>query len=167
MLLSRCLILSTACPQLQGKTDQKFVENSFRLFRDCFNIKTVLTPANFLEQVSLLPAHKKYRAPWPPFLLHTCAMQGFAERKLLLVSDVIQACKKIHNDEIRKERLAALKHRQGPGVESRLYQPTHKTPEVKVMILACSVKCYLLQLCVCQGLLSRASWSLLHNVCAS
>lgn len=37
--------------QLQGKTDQKFVENAFRLFRDCFAIKTVLTPAHFLDQV--------------------------------------------------------------------------------------------------------------------
>ncbi len=40
-----------ACLQLQGKTDQKFVEVAFRLFRDCFAIKTVLTPAHFLEQV--------------------------------------------------------------------------------------------------------------------
>lgn len=37
--------------QLQGKTDQKFVENAFRFVRDCFNIKTVLTPQHFLEQV--------------------------------------------------------------------------------------------------------------------
>ena len=36
-------------------------------------------------------------------------MQGFAERKLLLLSEVIHACKKIHNDEVRKERLLALK----------------------------------------------------------
>lgn len=38
--------------------------------------------------------------------------QGFAERKLMLISEVVQACKKIHNDEIRKERLAALKTKQ-------------------------------------------------------
>jgi hypothetical protein len=35
--------------------------------------------------------------------------QGFAERKLLLLVDVFAACKKIHSDETRKERLAALK----------------------------------------------------------
>eukprot|EP00967_Tisochrysis_lutea_P058730 scaffold74763_cov22-Tisochrysis_lutea.AAC.1 len=40
------------------------------------------------------------------------SLQGFAERKLILVSEVVQACKKIHNDEIRKERLAALKTKQ-------------------------------------------------------
>ena len=38
-------------------------------------------------------------------------LQGFAERKILLLCDVITACKKIHNDEIRKERLLALKSR--------------------------------------------------------
>jgi hypothetical protein len=37
--------------QLQGKTDQKFVETAFKLFREAFGIKTVLTPGNFLEQV--------------------------------------------------------------------------------------------------------------------
>eukprot|EP00983_Pelagomonas_calceolata_P029396 921339-Pelagomonas_calceolata.AAC.1 len=60
------------------------------------------------------------------------SLQGFAERKLILVSEVVQACKKIHNDEIRKERLAALKTKQGPGAESRQYEPTRKTPEIKV-----------------------------------
>jgi hypothetical protein len=39
------------------------------------------------------------------------SIQGFAERKLLLLCDVITACKRIHNEEIRKERLAALKNR--------------------------------------------------------
>lgn len=38
-------------------------------------------------------------------------LQGFAERKILLVCDVIGACKKIHADALRKERLAALKSR--------------------------------------------------------
>jgi centrosomal protein CEP44 len=37
------------------------------------------------------------------------ALQGFVERKLLLLSDVVAACKKVHNDELRRERLAALK----------------------------------------------------------
>jgi hypothetical protein len=45
------------------------------------------------------------------FDLLICPAQGFAERKILLLCDVIAACKKIHNDEIRKERLAALKTR--------------------------------------------------------
>lgn len=38
-------------------------------------------------------------------------VQGYAERKILLLCDVIQVCRKLHNDEVRKERLAALKPR--------------------------------------------------------
>lgn len=38
-------------PQLAGKTDQRFVEASFKLLRDCLGVKTVLTPAQFLAQV--------------------------------------------------------------------------------------------------------------------
>ena len=37
--------------QLQGKTDQRFVDNAFKLFRGYLNVKTVLTPAQFLGQV--------------------------------------------------------------------------------------------------------------------
>ncbi|KAL6745505.1 Centrosomal spindle body, CEP44-domain-containing protein, partial [Haematococcus lacustris] len=94
--------------ELQGKTDAKFVEGAFRLMRDAFSIKTVLTAAHFLEQ-------------------------GFAERKLLLLCDVIQCCKKIHNDEIRKERLAALKTRPGGPTDSRLSEPSRKAPDVKIV----------------------------------
>ena len=39
------------------------------------------------------------------------SLQGYAERKVILLCDVIQICKKLHNDELRKERLAALKSR--------------------------------------------------------
>ena len=37
--------------QLLGKTDQRFLENSFKLFRDCLGIRTVLTASQFLGQV--------------------------------------------------------------------------------------------------------------------
>ena len=37
--------------QLQGKTDQRFVENAFKLFRDCLGIRSVITAAQFLDQV--------------------------------------------------------------------------------------------------------------------
>ena len=37
--------------QLQGKTDQRFVEHSFKLFRDCLGVRTVLTTSQFLDQV--------------------------------------------------------------------------------------------------------------------
>ncbi|GLC57565.1 hypothetical protein PLESTB_001241000 [Pleodorina starrii] len=76
------------CPadvdELAGKTDQRFVESCFKLFRDVLNVRTVLTPVQFFEQ-------------------------GYAERKVLLLCDVIAVCKKLHNDEVRQERLAALK----------------------------------------------------------
>lgn len=38
-------------PQLQGKTDQRFVEAAFRLARDHLGVKTALTPAHFFAQV--------------------------------------------------------------------------------------------------------------------
>ena len=34
-------------------------------------------------------------------------MQGFAERKLMLMSDVIAYCKSFHNAAVRRARLAA------------------------------------------------------------
>ena len=109
--------------QLMGKTDQRFVENSFKLFRDCLGIRTVLTASQFLGQVGDRGAEgdQQYRGAHKGFV-HACDAlcltspsgsyhQGFAERKILLICEVISACKKIHNDEIRKERLAALKSR--------------------------------------------------------
>eukprot|EP00198_Chlamydomonas_reinhardtii_P012632 XP_001701969.1 predicted protein [Chlamydomonas reinhardtii] len=84
--------------ELAGKTDQRFVETSFRLLRDLLNVRTVLTPAQFFEQ-------------------------GFAERKVLLLCDVITVCKKLHNDEVRHERLAALKATRQEQVISRLATP--------------------------------------------
>lgn len=36
-------------------------------------------------------------------------VQGYAERKVLLLCDVVGVCKKLHNEGVRKERLAALK----------------------------------------------------------
>ncbi len=49
-------ILCSCLPvQLQGKTDQRFIESSFKLFRDVLNVKTVLTSAQFFEQVRSKP----------------------------------------------------------------------------------------------------------------
>ncbi|EFJ49378.1 hypothetical protein VOLCADRAFT_89740 [Volvox carteri f. nagariensis] len=77
--------------KLAGKTDQRFVESCFKLFREVLNVRTVLTPSQFFEQ-------------------------GYAERKVLLLCDIIAVCKKLHNEEVRQERLAALKaSRQLPG----------------------------------------------------
>lgn len=37
--------------QLRGKTDARFIEAAFRVFREYFRIKLVLSPHQFLEQV--------------------------------------------------------------------------------------------------------------------
>ncbi len=76
--------------QLAGKTDQRFVESVFRMLRELLSVRTVLTPAQFFEQ-------------------------GFAERKVLLLCDLIAAAKRIHNEEVRQERLAALKANRQVG----------------------------------------------------
>ena len=39
--------------QLQGKTDARFVEAAFKIFRDKFGLRPVITAAQFLEQASL------------------------------------------------------------------------------------------------------------------
>jgi hypothetical protein len=36
-------------------------------------------------------------------------LQGFAERKILLLCDIIQACRKVHNDALRRERLSRVR----------------------------------------------------------
>jgi hypothetical protein len=66
--------------------------------------------------------HKHVHTHTHPHTKLHARTQGFAERKVLLVCDVIGAAKKIHADELRKERLAALKSRSvrpraefGPG----------------------------------------------------
>ncbi|PNH09698.1 Centrosomal protein [Tetrabaena socialis] len=95
--------------ELAGKTDQRFVEAAFRLFRDVLNVRTVLTPAQFFEQ-------------------------GFAERKVLLLCDVITVCKKVHNEEVRQERLAALKATRRDPSSSRLTPgPSRGSPIIKVV----------------------------------
>lgn len=44
--------LTTRPPQqLAGKTDARFVEGAFRLFRESLGVKTVLQPSQFLSQV--------------------------------------------------------------------------------------------------------------------
>ncbi|MEW5310645.1 MAG: hypothetical protein WDW38_002423 [Sanguina aurantia] len=95
--------------ELSGKTDQRFVEAAFKLFRDHLNVKTALTPAHFLNQ-------------------------GYAERKVLLLCDVVGVCKKLHNEGVRKERLAALKATRTDASVSRLSVPSsRKSPDVKVV----------------------------------
>eukprot|EP00210_Caulerpa_lentillifera_P008039 g7676.t1 len=70
--------------KLRGKTDKKFVEIAFRVFRDVLELKLVLTSGQFLQQ-------------------------GFAERKLLLLCEVLEKCRKLHEHFIKQKRLQALK----------------------------------------------------------
>ena len=44
---------TAAIVQLQGKTDARFVEAAFKIFRDKFGLRPVITAAQFLEQASL------------------------------------------------------------------------------------------------------------------
>ena len=50
-----CMHRSTtaAIVQLQGKPDARFVEAAFKIFRDKFGLRPVITAAQFLEQASL------------------------------------------------------------------------------------------------------------------
>ncbi|GAB4823677.1 hypothetical protein N2152v2_010723 [Parachlorella kessleri] len=81
--------------QLHGKTDQRFVDAAWKFLRDGLGLpKLALTPTQFLSE-------------------------GFAERKLLLLRQIIRACKDHHNAAARKDRLAALKG--NTHSEQRLY----------------------------------------------
>lgn len=44
---------TVAIVQLQGKTDARFVEAAFKIFRDKFGLRPVITAAQFLEQASV------------------------------------------------------------------------------------------------------------------
>lgn len=90
--------------QLHGKTDQRFVEHAFKLFRDTMGLRPVITPAQFLEH-------------------------GYAERKVLLLCEAIDAARRIHTQLARQQRLAAAKaYKQG----SKLFQDYWDTGEVRV-----------------------------------
>ncbi|KAK9835608.1 hypothetical protein WJX74_004136 [Apatococcus lobatus] len=70
--------------ELQGKSDARFLETAFKVFRDVFGLKPVLSAAQFLEQ-------------------------GYSERKVILVTDVVKHCKRQHQSAVRRQRLAAAK----------------------------------------------------------
>lgn len=68
--------------ELQAKTDERFVECAFRLLREIFSYRPSLTTAQFFAK-------------------------GFAERKLLLVIDVVKLCKDEHANLVSEQRLKA------------------------------------------------------------
>ncbi|CAL8461730.1 g1261 [Coccomyxa elongata] len=67
--------------ELTGKTDARFVQTAFKLFRDYFNLRPGLTIAQFLQE-------------------------GFAERKVCLLLSVIERCRACHAEGNRKGTVA-------------------------------------------------------------
>ncbi|GAQ88524.1 hypothetical protein KFL_004360060 [Klebsormidium nitens] len=81
--------------ELYAKSDLRFVESVFKILRDEFAYRSTLTIAQFLSR-------------------------GFAERKLILLYDIVQFCKRKHN-ELWKESQPAkvLKVHKTPPAEER------------------------------------------------
>ena len=71
--------LSEAGHDLRAKSDARFVENAWRALREAFGYNPALTPQQFLSP-------------------------GFAERKLMLLFDAIELCKRRHNEHARAQR---------------------------------------------------------------
>ena len=71
--------LGEAGHDLQAKSDARFVEGAWRALREEFGYNPALTPQRFLSP-------------------------GFAERKLMLLHDTIELCKRRHNEHARAQR---------------------------------------------------------------
>ena len=83
--------LGEAGHDLQAKSDARFVEGAWRALREEFGYNPALTPQRFLSP-------------------------GFAERKLMLLHDTIELCKRRHNEHARRKRAeetAAAVNREG------------------------------------------------------
>ena len=100
---------------LQAKSDARFVENAWRALREAFGYNPALSPSQFLSP-------------------------GFAERKLMLLHDAIELCKRRHNEHARKKRAeetAAAVSREGvPRVargarETKRAETRKESPETK------------------------------------
>ena len=73
--------------ELHAKTDMRFVEAVHKLLASEFGYRMALTPRQFFSP-------------------------GFAERKMMLIDDVVQLCRRRHNDMVREIHKAQLnKHR--------------------------------------------------------
>jgi hypothetical protein len=100
---------------LQAKSDARFVENAWRALREAFGYNPALSPSQFLSP-------------------------GFAERKLMLLHDAIELCKRRHNEHARRKRAeetAAAVSREGvPRVargarETKRAETRKESPETK------------------------------------
>ena len=79
--------------ELQAKTDDRFIEHLWRFLRDDFKFMPQLNKQQFLTK-------------------------GFAERKLMLVTDVAKLCKQQHALMSRQEKLQAKRTPKGAHLES-------------------------------------------------
>jgi hypothetical protein len=89
---------------LSAKSDLRFVEGAWRAFGDVLGLRPGLTPRQFLAG-------------------------GFAERKVLLLTDVATRCVELHNDAVRQKRLAAVKLRPETAFSLHDAVPAHWKPE--------------------------------------
>jgi len=86
--------------ELQAKTDERFVEHCWRFLREHFNLMPQLNKHQFLSK-------------------------GFAERKLMLVTEVAKKCKELHSSLSRKAKLQTKRTPKGAHLES-VFPPVAK-----------------------------------------
>ena len=96
--------LAEAGYELSAKTDLRFVEVVFRALRELHRYRPQLSPAQFLS-------HK------------------FAEKKIMLLHDVVVLCKRKHNEVVRARRLGKVKLSAGKAQSLAAAFPPKKKPE--------------------------------------
>lgn len=85
-----------------------FVQTTFKLLRDFLHIRPGLTAKQFLEEVRAdraisMELQSAHRGRFRHINRDFCsAVQGFAERKILLLLSMIQSCRAVHADAERK-----------------------------------------------------------------
>ncbi|KAH7616943.1 hypothetical protein Ndes2526B_g09049 [Nannochloris sp. 'desiccata'] len=84
---SRHVLAVTASYHLSGRKGKKYIENVFKLAREQFGMQIVLSSAQFLAE-------------------------GYAERKLMFLHQLIVACREYHSTAVRQERLGVLRQGQ-------------------------------------------------------
>ena len=101
-------LLTSSLAQLRGKSKARFVETAFKAIREHYSLKPVLTVAQFLDRVSglWLGCHILCRASQLVLVPTLSCLQGFAERKVMLLHDLICKCVSFHNEAVRLQRIA-------------------------------------------------------------
>ncbi|XRB06488.1 centrosomal protein CEP44 [Pycnococcus provasolii] len=101
---------------LEESSDWRFVESAAKLLREVFRYRPALTPVQFLSH-------------------------GFAERKVLLVLDVIRVAKAKHNELLRQRHAAGQRSggRVVSAVRASLNEDAAPTPKAKATLGAHTV----------------------------